>query len=314
MTSYVSIIVPVYNRAAYIRRCIDSISNQTYRNLEIIIVDDGSTDETPNICRTLSEADSRIKYIRKKNEGSGYARNDGINAAQGEFLFFVDSDDFIRNDTIEILVKIAYENQADIVKCGYDRGVNTDFKVKIKNRRIVIKNNVDVFRSREINIAVWGKLYRREVLDGIRYPQETLYDDEFFTYRCIYNADKIVIVNDILYYNYISSISIMRQDRKQMPVAVIRRAYKERVTYFTGLGEKELAGISLKEYAIRIMLLYCYAGDYSDGKIQKKGLFGLYKKLYERSIGYASGLKETLSMRLFYKMPNVASMLIRRVV
>lgn len=312
--SKISVIIPVYNREMYIRRCISSVCRQTYRNLEIIIVDDGSTDDTSDICRKLADIDSRIRYIRKENEGSGYARNAGMDVSTGEFLFFVDSDDFIRRDAVEILVKLAHENRADIVKCAYDRGVSDGFTVHTNKRKLAVTDNVGAFRSREMNIAVWGKLYRREVLDGIRYPRETLYDDEFFTYRCIYNARKIVMVNDNLYYNFLSPESIMRRDRKQMPISVIKRAYRERVAYFESLGEKELADISRKEYAIRLMLFYCHAEDYQGGEVLKKALFESYKKAYEQSKKCAAGWKEKVSMGWFYRMPMIASIVIRRVV
>ena len=117
----VTVVLPVYNVEQYLDRCINSVVNQTYKNLEIILVDDESPDNCPKMCDEWAKMDSRIKVIHKKNQGLGYARNTGIDNATGEYIYFVDSDDYIALDTIELAYKAAVENNADIVTFGYNQ-------------------------------------------------------------------------------------------------------------------------------------------------------------------------------------------------
>lgn len=307
----VSIIVPVYNREKYIARCIESIIAQTYKKIELILVDDGSADSSGMICQKYALRDNRIEYISKDNEGSGFARNTGIDRAEGDFIFFVDSDDFIREDCLEIMLGIALQYGADIVKCGYQKG-NSNYFIKTKTRQSVLeKNHIDAFRSRDTEISVWGKLYAKKIFSNIRFPKETLFDDEFFTYKCIYSAERIVLLSHKLYYNYMSERSIMREKKKKMPLNIITKAYKERIEYFEGHNEKELVAISHKELAIRIMLLYSMANQYEDEFKNKVKAYQDFKYHYQRGGKTAAGVKEKLSLALFYRMPDIMAKIIR---
>lgn len=126
MEELISVIVPVYNVEKYIDKCINSIINQTYKNLEIILVDDGSPDNCGNICDEYSKKDNRIIVIHKENGGVSSARNIGIKNAKGKWITFVDSDDWIENDYVEKLSKIGIQNKAEVVLCGYNRIYNND--------------------------------------------------------------------------------------------------------------------------------------------------------------------------------------------
>lgn len=299
----VSVIVPIYNREKYVARCIKSICNQNYKELEIILVNDGSTDNSGRICKRFAAMDSRIIYIEKENEGSGFARNTGMDVAKGEYLFFVDSDDFIHERCIKELMTITKKKSADIVKCGYERGNKDYFRRTYSKKRIKEYTNIQAFRTREMNIAVWGKLYRQDIIKNIRYPKETLYDDEFFTYRCIYAAQCIIIFEQQLYYNFMSPVSIMRKERSELPVDIITKAYKERISFFYKVSEQELIGISHKELAIRLMLLYIQANNYENGLEMRESILKAYKKHYRIGRKYAFGWKEKLSLNIFYCSP-----------
>ena len=123
MDSLVSVIIPVYNTEAYVKRCLDSITSQTYKNLEIIVVDDGSLDQSGKICEECASQDRRIKLIHKVNEGSGYARNAGIDIANGEYILLADSDDYLIDNCIERLVNVAQQESADLVQCTLSKVV-----------------------------------------------------------------------------------------------------------------------------------------------------------------------------------------------
>lgn len=307
----VSVIVPVYNVEKYVKRCLDSITSQTYTNLEIIVVDDGSTDCSAIICEQCSSEDSRIRVIRKNNEGAGFARNTGIEEASGEYLFFVDSDDYILCNCIERLLQIALQEKADIVKCSWVQGSEERYSRLPKKKRFFVHDNISAFRTRRMNIAIHGKLYKRTVVNGYRYPKITTHDDEFMTYKLVYNAKKIIILDEEYYYYYLSPDSIMRGKRHNQPLQYMK-AYDERLLFFLDNGEDELVGISHKEYAIRLMLSYLRYHDYEHSDISEDELLRLYRSEYVQGSNYICCLKERVSLRLFGLMPGFVRLLFNK--
>ena len=310
MDKLISIIVPVYNVEQYIKRCLDSISRQTYKKIEIIVIDDGSKDASADICERCAMADSRIIFIKKENEGAGYTRNIGIDVAKGDYIFFVDSDDYIMPNCIERLLKVALEENADIVKCSWIEGKEDNYNVIPKKKKYKIYSNIHAFYTREMNIAVHGKLYRNSIIGDIRYPKETTYDDEFFTYKLIYNASKIVILDEPYYYYYFNPNSIMHGKKGMMHLQYIR-AYKERIDFFRGRNEYELAGISHKELAIRLMLSYTEWEKYSEYVYSKDDIVKMFNKEYDIGRKYANGIKEKCSLRLFRANPFLMAKIIK---
>ena len=163
----VSVIVPIYNVEKYLKRCIDSILNQTYKNLEIILVDDGSPDKCPQICDEYAKSDKRIKVIHKQNAGVSAARNDGLAIAQGDLIGFVDSDDFIHPSMYEEMVNYLVSQDCDLVSCGFsefsDDDNNCDIDL-ISYRKETLKRNAAIKKSFEKNIKfikyVWNLLIK----------------------------------------------------------------------------------------------------------------------------------------------------------
>lgn len=202
----ISIIVPVYNVKGYLGRCVESIMGQSYKNLEIILIDDGSTDGSEKICDFYRKKDERIIVVHKKNGGLSDARNVGIEHATGKYLFFIDSDDWIDKRTIELLLGVAIKNHSDLVECGFKEiygdyiniGYSCDASMKSVSH---IEALEDVLQWKKIKSVAWNKLYAREVIGDIRYPVGKLHEDEFTTYKFLYNAKKIVFLNLALY-NY----------------------------------------------------------------------------------------------------------------
>lgn len=209
-TPIISIIVPVYKVEKYLKRCIDTIINQTYKNLEIILVDDGSPDNSGNICDEYAKKDGRIKVIHKENGGQSSARNAGLDIAKGEYIGFVDSDDYIDEEMYEKLIKIALDTDADIVECECRAGKSDNFSVFGKNTRTMeIYNNIEslekFYFGEQINgIAnmVWDKLYKRYLFDKIRFLDGyNRGEDANITPKLLYSSKKIVKYN-YNYYNY----------------------------------------------------------------------------------------------------------------
>lgn len=211
----VSIIIPVYNAEKYLKRCIDSLLKQTYRNLEIILIDDGSTDSCPLICADYSKKEPSIKVIYSKNYGQGVARNKGLDIAKGEFISFVDADDVLKEDAIERLSAVAEEGQYDIVSGSYFR---VDKKVKAssnscnsgKIERKGCKDNIkryNLYKTTSSFGYVWGKLYRRAFLNRnkLRFSEErkVFMEDSLFNLKAFSFSPRYFVLSEPVYYYYI---------------------------------------------------------------------------------------------------------------
>ena len=237
MNDLISVIVPVYNVEKYLKRCIDSILNQTYKNLEIILVDDGSPDDCGKICDDYAQKDSRVKVIHQENAGLSMARNAGLDIAKGEFIAFVDSDDYIHPQMYEILYKFIESNKADVVFSNYKHIVEPDFNYKnIEqiNQKIYHKNEiVDVCCTEKSKIMVaWNKLYRKEIFDRVRYPKGILCEDSHVLLDILGLCEKIVYIEEELYYYSIErDDSIMRTYNFKMLKDELE-AYKKMIVFF----------------------------------------------------------------------------------
>lgn len=210
----ISVIVPVYKVEAYLDKCISSITQQTYSNLEVILVDDGSPDGSGVICDAWAEKDSRIKVIHKENGGGGAARNTALDMASGELIAFVDSDDYIAPEMFRHLYELLQQG-ADIAECGYTvayddhaRFADTDAAAAEYSAEAAMAEHIrdTVFRQ-----LIWNKLYRREVVGDVRFPVGTKIDDEFFTYQLLGNAHKLIRSEKICYAYRQQPDSVMHQ-------------------------------------------------------------------------------------------------------
>ncbi len=203
----ISIIVPVYQVEKYLVKCINSIINQTYRNLEIILVDDGSTDNCPAICDLFQTEDSRIKVIHQENGGLSHARNVGLEIATGDFIGFVDSDDWIEPNMYEVLMCALQESGADIAACTRQDEYEDSMPISINVK--TVKSNIYsaeealreiINRKRIIYTYVWNKLYKRDVLKNIYFPKGKMYEDMLWSFQAIGNARLLVCLNYPLYH------------------------------------------------------------------------------------------------------------------
>lgn len=205
MNPKISIIVPVYKVEKYLHKCIDSILAQTFKDFELILVDDGSPDSCGKICDEYASKDERIVVIHKENGGQASARNKGIDIARGDFIGFVDSDDWIESDMYEILYDICSNHNCDIANCSStiyfkDRTViNGGHPLIIHNRNEAMKTMLE---GKLYDEVVWTKLIRRELLNEIRFNENIIYEDTEFTYRVIDKANRVGCIGKAKY-NYI---------------------------------------------------------------------------------------------------------------
>ena len=202
----ISIIIPVYNIEKYIHRCIQSIINQTYRNIEIIIVDDGSTDNSGTVCDELAKADNRIFVYHKQNGGAADARNYGLEKATGSYIGFVDGDDFIHPQMYELLLQTAIQYNADLTACKNVRENEQKFMASrfdedtIESKVKIIDPFEAVIRPHELDICPWNKLYKTSLFEEIKYPAGKMCEDEFVFHHIIFAAQKIRLLDIPLYY------------------------------------------------------------------------------------------------------------------
>lgn len=198
----ISVIVPVYNVESYVAECIESIQNQTYMNLEIILVNDGSTDASGDICDQYAAYDERIQVIHKENAGVSAARNTGIESANGDYIGFVDSDDYIAPTMYEDMLKLMAEHDLDIIECTAFRN-NGDTNIEgCNDGSLEIFNRDEALRMAMYDcfVAVWSQLYKRRVISDVRFPVGRKFEDSAVSYLFIANTKRVGHINRCLYY------------------------------------------------------------------------------------------------------------------
>ena len=215
MSELISVIIPVYNVEEYLEKCIDSIINQTYKNLEIILVDDGSTDNSGKLCDLLAKKDSRIVVYHKENGGLSSARNFGIDKANGEFIGFIDSDDYIDNDMYETLHNLIKKDKSDVSMCGlYNIYANRkDSQVKeVKKYLMNAEEAIQmVLDSKITSVTAVNKLYRKEIFNDLRYDLGKTSEDAFIIVRLLDKCNLISVTNERKYYYYHRANSITKK-------------------------------------------------------------------------------------------------------
>lgn len=202
----ISIIVPVYNVKNYLEKCLQSICGQTYKNLEIILIDDGSSDGSGELCDLFAQRDGRIRVIHQTNAGQSAARNRGLAIAQGELLGFVDSDDWIEPDMYEFLYRLLKENEADISICSHCRDKDGGSVVKYASGKQFVFTRDEGIRAlavdKHIRNYVWDKLYKRCLFSDIAFPLNRIFEDIAISYQVFYKAENIVM-RDLPKYHYV---------------------------------------------------------------------------------------------------------------
>lgn len=261
----ISVIIPIYNVEQYLPRCIESVRNQTYQKIEIILIDDGSTDRSSEICDKYAGEDSRIKVIHKSNGGLSSARNSGLKCAQGEYVFFVDADDFIDKKTFSVLQEKLELYQADMAICEYlfvdelgnsleDDKKDTEGETILTGQQLLIQNTMGNIES---SIVAWNKLYRRSIFAEVMFAEGKQHEDEFIFHEICNQCARIVSVKKALYFYTQRSDSIMGKGISVKSIDAIE-AYIKRISYMNTIKEPQMKIACEKA----IDQLYCLAYRY----------------------------------------------------
>ena len=271
--SKISVIVPVYNVEKYLEKCVNSLINQSYTDLEIILVDDGATDSSGAMCDELQKLDRRIKVIHKVNGGLSDARNTGIEIATGDYITFLDSDDYVHPDLYQNLYRLIIEKDCDVAICNYEyvdeegKGVYPISDV-LKDEVITGKEALNKLMLDEGNfyyVTAWNKLYRKEIFKEIRFPKGKVHEDEYVAHRVLDKCSKVVTTKEVYIYYVQRQGSITNKgiNVKKLDCAW---AFYDRYKYCMEIGEKEVANYALRQsYAV---VLTCIEG--LDKKTYKK--------------------------------------------
>lgn len=210
----ISVIVPVYNVEAYLAQCLDSILAQTYHDLEILLIDDGSADRSGSICDAYQAKDERIRVFHTENHGLSAARNVGLDHASGEYILLLDSDDWIDEKTAQILLEYAMQYDADVVSCAYysewkkrrDIEEKIDHPIVLEGRQIMLAHIQEPY----LGYVAWNKLYRKRLFSGVRYPEGRNFEDILTTHRLLGFAEKAVCIPDALFHYRMRAYTISR--------------------------------------------------------------------------------------------------------
>lgn len=241
----ISIIVPVYNVEKYIRRCLDSILAQTFTDWECILVDDGSPDNSGTICDEYTEKDNRFRVIHKENGGQAIARNVALDIAQGEYFAFIDSDDCVHPQYLDILYSTAKQHNATISVCSA-----ISFSVKPPEQENIkeicsVKKGAEFFRDCFLGAidykpwVLWDKLWKRECFDNIRMPAHRKHEDNAIVYKMLYEADTIVDCNNQLYYYFSNPSGTMGEHNPQRRLDYIK-VLQEMLAFFSDKNDPEI--------------------------------------------------------------------------
>lgn len=219
----VSVLIPAYNVEKYISQCLESVCSQTHRDLQIVVIDDGSKDSTLAVVTRLAEKDDRIEVISRKNRGVAQTRNELLDHAIGDFILFVDADDWIEPDMISIMVALSEKNDVDLVMCRNVKGdIDADkgsYEVTSWGRAEILKKFI---QHRELTGALWNKLIRRDLFDGIRFNPEIGYgEDAMVMWDLLNRVEKMVATNRQFYHYRMNDSSISHQGLSESKMSVI---------------------------------------------------------------------------------------------
>jgi len=282
MNKLISIIIPVYNAEKSLKRSVDSLINQTYKNIEIILVNDGSIDNSAEICLNYQTNDSRVKYIYQKNAGVSSARNHGIKASKGDYIAFLDADDYLESQFCERMLKCLTAQQADICICRnykVEQHINSDGEITENITRLTpekketfsIKSEEYDFYSMYSHWTVWGVLFKREVLEGLKFRKGLFVgEDTYYLSEAIKKADKIAFLNEFLIYYIIAPKSASHGDFNAKKYTELK-SWRKIIHLFNDRPEqqKNIKATYAKRCLKVIKTYYCISEDFRNNYYKK---------------------------------------------
>lgn len=309
----ISVVVPIYNVEKYIHKSIESILNQSYHNLEIILVDDGGTDDCPAICDEFAKKDNRIKVIHKENGGLSDARNAGVAVATGAYISFIDSDDFIKPDMYEKMLTRMKETNADIVVCNYDCVSEDGTPIEERNQNTTITD--EVYTSKEAVeklcgnnyeywVTAWNRLYKSRVAKAVPFPKGKIHEDEFTAHLFYDQAERVAGISEPLYQYVIRENSIMTKKYSIKNLAYVE-ALNNRIHYCMKHDMKEI-GLAFLRWMAKYLIKANLQLDKNDKEVNKayqdsEALF--WDSYYEIRKNYGVD-KKTLVMAVMMRLPK----------
>lgn len=295
----ISVVVPIYKVEEYLDRCVESLVKQTHKNLEIILVDDGSPDRCPEMCDVWAKKDSRIKVVHKKNGGLSDARNAGIDVASGEYIAFLDSDDCVHNEMYQTLLRILTATESDMAVCGMEKFttempkeqsvVDKEIKVKELDKEAFL---TELLSSENVHLVVApNKLFKKKVFESLRYDVGKIHEDEFMAHRLLDAVEKVAVIDEKLYFYCIREGSITQVKFSAKRLHGIE-AMEKRLEYVTEkFPQFEMAAYD--QYLNTCMGLYCKA------RMQKAEQEIINQICEKFSSMYAESRDHSLKARLF---------------
>ena len=319
-TTLISIIVPVYNSEKYLDKCIKSILSQTYKNYELILIDDGSNDNSPKICDKYSKLDKRVIVIHKKNGGVSSARNAGLEIAKGQYISFVDSDDWIEKDMCEILISNAQMYNADISMCGIlTENENKEWEncfLHMPKDRVHIYDNKDtvkcLLRGDVFPYGPCAKLYRRDIVEKLRFDVTMKRaEDGYFVYLCCKASKRIVVQNSCkYYYQYVESSTMHTLKDMSDDMKFVRIVYENENDDIDVKSE-------LAQFCKRFIIRLCY--ETASHNLNQNGWKGAKKSIQPFRKAIAEIKKEDMKYTsarirayymMIYRMPDIYLLMI----
>ena len=276
----ISVIIPTYNNENSIEKCLNSVLNQSYKEIDIIVINDGNTDETEKI---LTKYKDRVQIYKKQNEGPASARNLGLEKCNTKYLFFVDADDYLENDAIEILYNKLIETNSDIVIGNIEDSDEKDRTIQDDKYEYIFNQKIKYF------MVQWNKLMKKELFDGLKYPNVHIAEDEYMIYHILEKTKKITFVSKKTY-NYCNNPNGITSKRLNYYQEILN-VFKERYLFFKNTKYKK---IFYKLYINYYIYLYC---QFKDVNITKKEII----------TGFRENLKNSKNIKYicFYMFPNL---------
>ena len=309
MQDLITVIINVYNGEKYIKYCLESIINQTYKNLEILIINDGSTDNTLNICENYK--DDRIRIINQKNMGLSRARNVGIEKAKGEYLYFVDSDDYIARDVIEYLHNMCKKYDANISTCKPIDVYSYNANIKNQKEKIEVISSKDMLKkillSVDRAVNLWNKLIKSELFNNIRFEDRPI-NDVAVTYKLALATNRIAYSNQIKYYYLRHKESITISKKKNVNRSIDKynvcfERYKYIKNIYPNFIENDIGMLRI------VPMLYDDGNEELCSFLENEGAINIFKNLFTfKVLKYKLSFKEKIKIILFRLNPNLSKL------
>lgn len=316
MDDLISVIVPVYNAEKYIERCVKSIQNQTYAFFELILVNDGSEDNSLKICKEMAQEDERIIVLNRANGGASAARNMGLKKMSGQYVVFADSDDYVSPSYIENLYLAAKKGRYDIVQCNMK---STD-DIEIKPEKIQFESSDlheitkrQALNERKYKVSVWGKIYASHIFRDFQFKEGIIYEDDASYYIFVDRAQKLGILNETLYFYFMSENSVMRNEKGDKSDAFIG-IYEDRIHYFKNKKENVLLEGTYDRFCLVLMLSLSSSYEHGNNIKDRKRWLTLFRRYYPLVMKAQSVYtKDKVMFSLFRVFPRMTGAIVGKI-